>query len=357
MTPPVIWLWIAFFILIAVLLALDLFVFHRDAHEISLREAGGWTILWIACGLAFGGVVYGIYEHHWFGITPNDHTVDGSQALFEYLTAYILEKSLSVDNIFVIAMLFSTFRVPQVYQHRVLFWGILGAIAARAVIIASGLWLISHFTWMFYVFGAFLVFTGVRMLRASEDEGGEAGRVIELARRYLPVAKEPHGNRFFARENGRLVVTYLALALIAIEVTDLVFAVDSVPAVLSVSTEPFVVVTSNVFAILGLRSLYFVLADMLQRFHYLQHALAILLIIIGVKMGLHDVFKIPSVLALVLVLVVVGAGILLSIFSKPPTDDADGDADGDAGHDDPDGNPDGDPGGDPGSNGDSSRSG
>jgi tellurite resistance protein TerC len=317
MTDPVFWLWTAFFILIAALLALDLFVFHRHAHQISLREASGWTLFWIVIGLAFGGVVYAIYEHHWLGATFDQRSVGGTQALVEYLTAYILEKSLSIDNIFVIAVIFSSFRVPPAYQHRVLFWGIFGAVAARAVIISSGLWLVSQFTWMFYLFGAFLVFTGLRMLLSSEDENEGAGRVVELARKYLPVAAQAHGSRFLVRENGRLVITYLALTLIAIELADLAFAVDSVPAVLAVSTEPFVVVTSNVFAILGLRSLYFVLADILRRFHYLQHALALLLIIIGAKMLLHSVMDIPSLLALVLVVAVVGAGIGVSLLIAP----------------------------------------
>lgn len=329
MRSPLLWLWIAFFILIAVLLALDLFVFHRHAREVPLREAAGWTIVWIVLGVAFSAVVYGIYEHHWFGAHFDDRSIGGTQAAIEYLTAYVLEKSLSVDNIFVIAVVFSSFRVPPAYQHRVLFWGILGAIVARAVIIASGLWLVTRFGWMFYVFGGFLVFTGLRMMLTSEDEGGEdgeAGRVVTWARRHLPVAKEPHGSRFLARENGRLVITYLALALIVIEITDLIFAVDSVPAVLAVSTEPFVVVTSNVFAILGLRSLYFVLADMIRRFRYLQHALSILLMIIGVEMLLHSVVKIPSLASLAVVLVVVGTGVAASLLANRNDQRADDEA-------------------------------
>ena len=330
MRGTLLWLWIAFFILIVVLLALDLFVFHRHAREVPLREAAGWTILWIVLGVAFSGVVYGIYEHHWFGAHFSDRSVGGTQAAVEYLTAYILEKSLSVDNIFVIAVVFTSFRVPPAYQHRVLFWGILGAIVARGVIIASGLWLVTRFDWMFYIFGGFLVITGLRMMFTSEDEGEETSRVVTLARRYLPVAKEPHGSKFLARENGRLVITYLALALIVIEITDLIFAVDSVPAVLAVSTEPFVVVTSNVFAILGLRSLYFVLADMIRRFRYLQHALSLLLMIIGVEMLLHAVVKIPSVYSLAVVLVVVGTGVIASLLANRKDDSAGDSAGGDA---------------------------
>ena len=317
------WLWLGFFALVLIMLALDLGVFHRKAHEISLREALGWTTFWVVLGLSFSGLVYLMYEHHWGGAgeftsgpkqgTPHLHGLD---AMVLYLTGYLLEESLSVDNLFVISLLMTSMRVPGKYQHRLLFWGILGALVFRGTMITGGVWLVNRFTWTFYIFGGFLVISGVRMLFAGDDAEPEpeASWFFRMIQKVIPIAKQQHGSRFLARENGKIVFTYLAVALLAIELTDIVFAVDSVPAILAVTTEPFIVITSNVFAILGLRSLYFVLAGMMSKFRYLKTALSILLVVIGGKMLAHDVYQVPNLISLAVVVGVVGIGVATSFF-------------------------------------------
>jgi tellurite resistance protein TerC len=313
------WLWIGFFSLVFVMLALDLGVFHRKAHEIRIREAIGWTIFWVTLGLSFTGVVYLIYENQWggAGMEAARHQLRGTDAAILYLTGYLLEESLSVDNLFVISLLFRSMAVPARYQHRLLFWGIMGALVFRGTMIAGGVWLVSHFTWTFYLFGLFLIISGIRMIVAEDEEDPhpEQSWFFRAVRRVLPMAKQDHGSRLFSRENGKVVVTHLAIALLAIELTDIVFAVDSVPAILAVTTEPFIVVTSNVFAILGLRSLYFVLAGMMSKFRYLKTALSILLVIIGGKMLTHDFLEVPNLLSLAVVVSVVSIGVVLSILA------------------------------------------
>jgi tellurite resistance protein TerC len=323
------WLWIGFFSLVFVMLALDLGVFHRKAHEIRIREAIGWTIFWVTLGLSFTGVVYAIYEYGWGG---TQHDADGNvlrgwQAATFYLTGYLLEESLSVDNLFVISLLFRSMAVPARYQHRLLFWGIMGALVFRGTMIAGGVWLVSHFTWTFYLFGLFLVVSGIRMILAGEEEDPqpEASWYFKAVRRVLPMATRDHGSRLLSRENGRVVVTHLAIALLAIELTDIVFAVDSVPAILGVTQEPFIVVTSNVFAILGLRSLYFVLAGMMNKFRYLKTALSILLVIIGGKMLAHHFLEelerryLPenflNLVSLGVVVTTVATGVIISLLA------------------------------------------
>ena len=313
-------LWISFFSLVFVMLALDLGVFHRKAHEITLKEALGWTTFWVSLGLSFSGIVYLIYENHvggaGMGKEWHEPHLHGTDALMLYLTGYLLEESLSIDNLFVISLLFHSMAVPGKYQHRLLFWGIMGALVFRGIMITGGVWLVTRFTWMFYVFGAFLVISGIRMLLAKHDAEPEpeTSWLFKIIRKFLPVAKQSHGSRLLARENGKLVVTNLFIALIAIELTDVVFAVDSVPAILAVTTEPFIVITSNVFAIMGLRSLYFVLAGMMSKFRYLKTALSILLVLIGGKMMIHDFFKIPNLVSLALVVGIVGIGVATSFF-------------------------------------------
>jgi tellurite resistance protein TerC len=312
------WLWLGFLALVLLMLALDLGVFHRKAHEISLREALGWTVLWVALGLSFSGVVYLMYEHHWGGAGAfhGKAHLHGGDAVVLYLTGYLLEESLSVDNLFVISLLMAALRVPGKYQHRLLFWGILGALLFRGTMITGGVWLVNRFTWTFYIFGGFLVISGVRMLFAGDDAEPEpeASWFFRAIRKVIPIAKGDHGSRLITAENGRIVLTYLAVALLAIELTDIVFAVDSVPAILAVTTEPFIVITSNVFAILGLRSLYFVLAGMMSKFRYLKTALSILLVIIGAKMLAHDVYVVPNLISLAVVVGVVGIGVGTSFF-------------------------------------------
>ena len=308
-----IWLWVGFFALVVVLLALDLGVFHRESHAISVREAAAWTILWIALGLSFGGLVYLIYEQGWMGAEAGT----GGEALVSYLTAYLLEKSLSIDNIFVISLIFTRFRVKAEYQHRVLFWGILGAIVMRGAVIAGGVWLVQSFDWIFYVFGAWLVYAGIKSLRSEDELDPEHSRMMRLVRRMVPVVKgDEHGGKFLSRtRRGRRALTMLALALLAVEFTDLIFALDSIPAVLAVTPDPFLIVTSNVFAILGLRALYFVLAGMLDSFRYLKYSLAALLVVIGVKMLLHQLIHIPNLVSFAVIVAIVATGLIASVLA------------------------------------------
>ncbi len=270
---PMSWIWFVGAVL--VFLALDLGVFHRKAHAVGFREALMWTAIWFAMAMAFALLLAPTMIGPQWG---TDHT-----KLF--ITGYVVELSLSMDNVFVIALIFTYFRVPQEYQHRVLFWGILGALVMRGVMILSGAELIGRFHWIMYVFGAFLLFTGVKMLFVGDEEvEPEKNILIRLARRVYPVTTEFEGQRFFTLLNGRRALTPLALCLIMVETTDLIFAVDSIPAIFGITTEPFIVFTSNVFAILGLRSLYFVLVGLLQHFCYLKYGLALVLVFIGFKM-------------------------------------------------------------------------
>jgi tellurite resistance protein TerC len=296
------WVWIGFNAFVLAMLAVDLFVFHSEAHEVRTKEAAAWSVVWIALALLFGGGVY-----RWFG----------REAAMEYYTGYLIEKALSVDNIFVFVLIFRYFRVPSRYQHRVLFWGILGALIMRGVMIAAGAYLIQQFHWVIYVFGAFLVFTGVRM--ATQDEQHfepEANPAIRLLRRLLPVTGQYHGQSFFATDSigarTRLVATPLFVVLLLVETTDLIFAVDSIPAIFAVTQDPFIVYSSNVFAILGLRALYFLLADVIHRFHYLKVGLSAVLVFVGLKMLAADIYKVPIGVSLGVVVLVLAASVLAS---------------------------------------------
>jgi tellurite resistance protein TerC len=294
--------WLLFITLVLVLLALDLGVFHRSAHVVTFREAIGWSLVWLTLGLGFAGVVYVGYEHRWCGlgtvVDPVDGSFnDGAAAMGKYLTGYVVEKSLSVDNIFVIAMIFSGLAVPRLYQHRVLFWGVAGAVTMRAVMIVLGARLIAEFHWLLGVFAVLLIVTAVRMLMAREEHWDPAqSRVLRWCRRLVPIVDEYHGQRFLVRRpaaaGGLVAFTPLAVALVLVEAADLVFAVDSIPAIFAITGDPFLVFTSNVFAILGLRSLYFLLAGMVGKFRYLKPALAAVLLVVGGKMlaakPLHD---------------------------------------------------------------------
>jgi tellurite resistance protein TerC len=311
-----IWFWVGFITLVVLLLALDLGVFHRHAHEVTIREAGAWTAVWITLGLGFTGIVYLIYDGR-LGVEVanlSGERLAAGQAALLYVTGYVLEESLSVDNIFVISMIFRSFRVDPRYRHRVLFWGIVGAIVLRAAMILGGSWLVHRFAWIFYVFGAYLAYAGYKLFR---DKGVEAdpehSTFIKLARRFVPVAREDHGSHLTAKEGGKTVVTRLGLVLIAVEGTDVVFALDSIPAILAITTDSFIVFTSNIFAILGLRSLYFVLEGMMGRFRHLQVALAFVLVFIGVKMLLHSVYVVPNLVSLGVILGAVSVGVLSSL--------------------------------------------
>ena len=291
--------WIAFIALILCLLAIDLGIFHRTARVVTVREALAWSVAWFVLAIAFGGFVYAAYEYKWLGLGlaadladrshhfPNGVINDGQAALLKYLTGYIVEESLSVDNMFVIAMLFRTFGIPPLYQHRVLFWGILGALVMRGAMIAIGARLVSEFTWILYLFGAFLIVTAVKMMFVETDvRDAKENIVVRWVRRLFPITDRLHGEHFVVR-HPRLMLTPLAVALIMVEATDLIFAVDSIPAIFAITTDPFLVFASNVFAILGLRSLYFVLAGALETFHYLKVSLALVLGLVGSKMLAH----------------------------------------------------------------------
>jgi tellurite resistance protein TerC len=314
-----IWFWLGFFAFVAVLLAVDLGVLHRSPKAASLKSATYWTIGWMALGLAFTGFVYLMYEHAWLGAVLIDSSeTSGRDASIMYVSAYLLEYALSVDNIFVISLLFHSFRVPVAYQHRVLFWGILGAIVFRLLMLAGGAYLANKFEWIFYVFGAYLAYQGVKLLRPEGDDEAahEKSFAIRTLRRVVRIVDGDHGGRFSVHINGKFALTTLAVCLVSIELTDIVFALDSIPAVLSVSKDIFIMVTSNIFAILGLRSLYFVLAGAMDKFKYLKLALAILLIVIGAKMILHAHIHIPHAVSLGVIAGIIGTGVIASMISS-----------------------------------------
>lgn len=302
------WLWVGFNLFVLAMLALDLGVFHRKAHSVSVREAATWSVVWISLSLLFN---LGIYLF-WHDLVPHS-SYTNQEAALAFLTGYLIEKSLSVDNIFVFVLIFGYFAVPAVYQHRVLFWGILGALVMRAILILLGAALLEEFHWIIYIFGAFLIFTGIRMaLHKDEALEVEENAVVRIFRRFMPIAKEYHGSSFFVRHAGQLMATPLLLVLIVVESTDLVFAVDSIPAIFAVTTDPFLVYTSNIFAILGLRSLYFLLAGVIDKFYYLKLGLAVVLTFVGIKMVIVDIYKIPTPLSLAVVAGVLAIAIVAS---------------------------------------------
>ncbi|HET9627130.1 MAG TPA: TerC/Alx family metal homeostasis membrane protein [Kofleriaceae bacterium] len=318
-----IWFWLGFFALVALLLFLDLGILHRKATEPSLKSAAWWTVVWVCLGLSFAGVVYLIYEHAWLGAQMHGVHAggDGGDAAVTYVSAYLLEQALSIDNIFVMSLLFRSFRVPVKYQHRVLFWGILGAIVFRIVMLGGGAYLANRFTWIFYLFGAYLAWQGVKLLRDDDGDDGEHDKslAVRALRRFVRIVDGEHGGRFTVRIDGRFALTTIAVCLVVIELTDVVFALDSIPAVLSVSQDTFIMVTSNIFAIMGLRSLYFVLAGAMAKFQHLKLALAILLILIGGKMIAHEITwiaELPHVVWLGLIAGIIGAGVLASVIAN-----------------------------------------
>ncbi len=296
-----VWFWVLFNVFVLGMLALDLGVFHRKAHEVSLREAGIWSAVWVALALVFN---LGIYLY-W-----------GSRPALEFLTGYLIEKSLSMDNVFVFAMIFSYFAVPRAYQHRVLFWGILGALLMRAVLIGAGSYLVKQFQWILFVFGAFLVYTGIKMARQkSHGVDPENSLVVRVFRRLMPVTNEYRGARLFVREHGKLLATPLFIVLLLVETSDLMFAIDSVPAIFAVTQEPFLVYTSNVFAILGLRSLYFLLAGVIDRFRYLKLGLSALLVFVGFKMLVLEWYKMPTAVSLGVIAAILTTSIVASLLA------------------------------------------
>jgi tellurite resistance protein TerC len=310
------WLWAAFIIFILFLLVLDLGVFHRKAHVITLKEALTWSGVWIGLALVFNVSVYFAYEYHWFGLDIPEAEPDGRTAAVLFFTGYLVEKSLGMDNVFLIAMIFSYFGIPPIYQHRVLFWGIVGALVMRAVTILAGVALIQRFDWTLYVFGAFLIVSAVRMAVARHAPNPKRNPLIALAKRLFPVTDDLAGGRFMVRTNGTPALTPLGLALIMIETSDLIFAIDSIPAVFAITQDPFLVFTSNIMAVLGLRSLYFAVAGIIDRFYYLRFSLSLILVVIGTKMLLKDVLHaLPDATFYMLgaIALILGGGIVASI--------------------------------------------
>jgi tellurite resistance protein TerC len=304
-----IWMWIGFNVFVLAMLAVDLLLFHRKSHEVSMKEATGWTAVWVALALLFNGWIASYY---------------GPDVGLQFLTGYLIEKALSVDNIFVFVLIFAYFKVPAMYQHRVLFWGILGALLMRGAMIAVGAALIHHLHWIVYVFGAFLVITGIRMaVQKEHDIEPQSNPMIRLIRKIWPVADHYHGEKFFVRgevagQGLRILATPLFVVLVMVETTDLIFAVDSVPAIFAITQDPFIVYTSNIFAILGLRSLYFLLAGVIHKFHYLQVGLSVVLMFVGVKMLLTGIYKIPVAVSLGVIALILLTSVVASLmFPKP----------------------------------------
>lgn len=307
MTDIGFWGWALFNVFVLLMLALDLGVFNRKAHVISVKEALIWSAVWIGLSCIFG---LGLYYY------------EGQQIALEFFAGYLIEKSLSVDNLFVFILLFTYFRVEPILQHKVLYWGILGALVMRAILIVVGAILIEQFHWIIYVFGGFLIFTGIKMaLSKGEEDAPTENFVVKIFRRFFPVVHEYHGDKFFIQKDGRKFATPLFIVLIIVETTDLVFALDSIPAIFAVSKDPFIVYTSNVFAILGLRSLYFALAGVMNMFHYLKLGLAVILSFVGLKMVMSDIYHVPIVIALGVIAGVLTLSVVASLIWPKKDDD------------------------------------
>ncbi len=301
------YVWIGFIAFIILLLVVDLGVFHRKSHEVKIKEALIWTGVWILLALIFN---YGVYIFM------------GKEKAVEFLAGYLIEKSLSIDNLFVFIMLFTFFDVKPQYQHKVLFWGIIGALVMRAIFIFSGVILISKFHWIIYIFGAFLVFTGIKMLiQKDETVSPDKNPLVRLFKKFFPVSETMHGDKFFVKINRKTVATPLFIVLLVVEFTDLIFAVDSIPAILAISNDSFIIFTSNVFAILGLRALYFALAGITKLFHYLKYALSAILVFVGIKMLIVDLYKIPVTYSLFVIVAMLLFAILLSYILPKKEDD------------------------------------
>ncbi len=310
-------MWAIFVAFVLVMLALDLFVFGGNkAHKVSVKEAAIWSGVWVTLALIFGGGL-------WWYLDGTVGPEIANQKALEFFSGYLIEKALSVDNVFVFLLIFTAFQVPAQYQRRVLIYGVLGAIVMRAIMISAGAWVVSEFSWVLYVFGAFLLYTGMRMMVAADVDPDVANNpILKLARRHLRVAEGDHGERFFVKKDGLRYVTPLFLVLILIEVTDLVFAVDSIPAIFAITTDPFIVFTSNLFAILGLRALYFLLKDMADRFHLLKYGLAMVLTFIGVKMLIMPWYHVPVQASLVIVASLIASSCIASLYIAKKEDEA-----------------------------------
>lgn len=304
--------WISFLLLVILFLALDLGVFNKTPHIITTKEASMWTGIWVALSFAFSGVIYWLYQNNY---VANPDGLKPAGATMKYITGYLIELSLSVDNIFVIAVIFASFKIPQKYQHRVLFWGILGAIIFRGLMIFFGVMIINKFAWTTYVFGGFLIFTAIKMLFTNEEDSFEPKEsfVYKSLGKVIPITSDTDKEKFFIQKENRRTATPLFVALIVIEVMDVLFAVDSVPAILAITSDPFLVFSSNIFAILGLRSMYFFLANMLEKFSYLEYSLIAILTFVGLKMLLVEVVHLPEWASLGFIALSLLIGVLVSL--------------------------------------------
>lgn len=306
------WVWVVFIACVIVFLALDLGVFHKEDHVIKSKEAGMWTGIWVTIALGFSGVIYWLFSS---GLTENPTGLTPNDAVIKYITGYLIELSLSIDNVFVIAVIFTSFKIPAIYQHRVLFWGILGAIVFRALMIFFGVALITKFDWIIYVFGVFLLLTAYKMLQ-SDDSGFDPQNsfVFKQFKKIYPITTEIRGHDFFIKKKGLKVATPLFVALIVIELTDILFALDSIPAILAITADPFIVFSSNILAILGLRSMYFLISRMLAKFRFINYSLVVILAFVGVKMLLAHHVNFPEWISLTVISVALLSGVLASLY-------------------------------------------
>lgn len=310
--------WAAFIVLIIICLALDLGVFNKEDHVIGTKEAAKWTSVWVGLSLVFSGAVYWLFDA---GLVANSTGLTPGEAWITYLTGYIFELSLSIDNVFVIAVIFSSFKIPAKYQHRVLFWGILGAVVFRGLMILFGVALINEFEWMMYVFGIFLLYTAIKMLKGDDDSDPHDTWYYKRMIKIFPITQERNGHDFFIVKNGKKFATPLFTALIIIELTDVMFALDSIPAILAITQDEFIVFSSNILAILGLRSMYFLIVGMLEKFRFIHFSLAVILGFVGLKMLLIEYFHVPIWLSLSVIVLALAGGILASIYIKPSTEE------------------------------------
>ncbi len=307
--------WILFTCTIILFLALDLGVFNRDSHEIKTKEAAIWTSVWVTMALGFSGVIWWLFDSN---IIANPTGLTPDAAVLKYITGYLIELSLSIDNVFVIAVIFTAFNIPKKYQHRVLFWGILGAIFFRAIMIFFGVALINKFDWIIYVFGVFLLFTAYKMLTSNAtDFNPKNSFIFRKTRKIMPFTAFMDGDKFFIRRMGKRIATPLFMALLIIELTDILFALDSIPAILAITADPFIVFSSNIFAILGLRSMYFLISQMLDKFRFINYSLVVILAFVGLKMLFSHHIKLDEWVSLTVIAVALLAGILMSVWIKP----------------------------------------
>ncbi|HET8736917.1 MAG TPA: TerC family protein [Pricia sp.] len=313
------WIWIGFIALIIFFLALDLGVFHKNEHVIKTKEAGIWTAVWVSVALSFTGVIYWLFSE---GLVENPTGLTPNNAMLKYVTGYLIELSLSIDNVFVIAVIFSSFKIPALYQHRVLFWGILGAIVFRGLMILFGVALINKFDWIIYVFGVFLLYTAYKMLKSDEsDFNPKNSWIFRQTKKFFPVTTTMHGHDFFVKRMGITAATPLFMALIAVELTDVLFALDSIPAILAITSDPFIVFSSNILAILGLRSMYFLISRMLVKFRYINYSLVVILSFVGLKMLFSHHVELPEWLSLTVIAVSLVGGIVASLVISEPEKD------------------------------------